>query len=164
MKNIIVTFLKEQVIEQILKSLNYYFLTLSPFHNFVMIISAYHQYQDLLFFKNITVLYLFLTVLGLCCCAGFSLIVASGGYSLVAVLRCLIVVASIVGHVFQGSWAPAVVAPGLQSTDSVGVVHGLSYCTACEIISDQGSNLRLLHWQVDTSPLSYKGSPNRICF
>ena len=40
-----------------------------------------------------------MTVLGLCCCASFSLTVASGGYSLIAVLRRLIVVASpIVEH------------------------------------------------------------------
>ena len=35
-----------------------------------------------------------MAVLGLCCCAGFSLVEASRGYSLVAVLRLLIVVAS----------------------------------------------------------------------
>ena len=38
--------------------------------------------------------YLFLTVLGLCCCVGFSLVAATGGYSLIAVFRLLIVAAS----------------------------------------------------------------------
>ena len=38
----------------------------------------------------------FLAVLGLCCCLGFSLVAASGGYSLVAVSRLLIVLASLV--------------------------------------------------------------------
>ena len=33
--------------------------------------------------------YLLLAVLGLCCCAGLSLVVASGGYSLAAVCRLL---------------------------------------------------------------------------
>ena len=44
-------------------------------------------------------IYLFiLAVLGLCCCSGFSLVVASGGYSRVAVLGPLIVVASLVSE------------------------------------------------------------------
>ena len=34
------------------------------------------------FLKIILVLYLFLTVLGLHCCAGFSIVLASGDYSL----------------------------------------------------------------------------------
>ena len=40
--------------------------------------------------------FLFLAVLGLHCCSGFSLVVASRGYSLVAVLGLLIVVASLI--------------------------------------------------------------------
>ena len=51
------------------------------------------------FFKNNFNLsiYLFMTVLGLCCCTGFSLLLASGGASLVVVLcRVLIEVASLV--------------------------------------------------------------------
>ena len=46
-------------------------------------------------------IYLFLTVLHLCCCMGFSLVVASEGYSPVAVCGLLVVVASLVedhGH------------------------------------------------------------------
>ena len=42
--------------------------------------------------------YLFLAVLGLFCCVGFSLVAASGGYSPVAVLRLLIAVASLVAE------------------------------------------------------------------
>ena len=40
--------------------------------------------------------YLFLTVLGLHCCSFFSLVVVSGGYSLVAVLQLLIAVTSLI--------------------------------------------------------------------
>ena len=40
--------------------------------------------------------YLFLTVLGLCCCMDFSLVVSSGGYSLAVVL--LTVVAPLVAE------------------------------------------------------------------
>jgi len=39
---------------------------------------------------------LFMAVLGLCCCTGFSLAVASGGYSLVTVRGLLTVLASLV--------------------------------------------------------------------
>ena len=40
-----------------------------------------------------------------------------------------------------------VVIPGLYSTGSVVVVHGLSCSAACGIFLDQGLNLCLLHWQ-----------------
>ena len=43
-------------------------------------------------------MYLFLSVLDLHCCTGFSVVAESGGYSLVAVLRFLIVVASLVAE------------------------------------------------------------------
>ena len=50
----------------------------------------------LLFFFHF--IYLFLAVVGLCCCAGFSLAVMSGSYPLVAVRRLLIAVAALVVH------------------------------------------------------------------
>ena len=43
-------------------------------------------------------LFIVLAVLGLCCCSGFSLVVGSGGYSRVAVLERLIVVASLISE------------------------------------------------------------------
>ena len=45
-----------------------------------------------------SLIYLFLAVLGLCCCVGFSLVVVSGGYSLFVVHGLLIVVASLVAE------------------------------------------------------------------
>ena len=48
-------------------------------------------------------LFLFLAVLGLCCCAGFSLVAVSESYSLVAVCGLLKVVASPVAE--HGFWA-----------------------------------------------------------
>ena len=50
---------------------------------------------SLFFFKKVFI-YLSLAVLGLSCCVGFSLVVTSGGYSLVAVCGLLIAVASLV--------------------------------------------------------------------
>ena len=44
-------------------------------------------------------MYLFLAVLGLHCCTGFSLVEASGGYSLVVVRRLRIAVASLVATI-----------------------------------------------------------------
>ena len=48
-----------------------------------------------------------MAVLGLCCCLGFSLVAANGGYSLVAVPGLLIAVASLVACRFCtcGTWA-----------------------------------------------------------
>ena len=50
------------------------------------------------------------------------------------------------------------VAPGLWSTASVVVAHGLSCFRACGIFPEQGSNWRLLHWQEDSLPLSLQES------
>ena len=51
------------------------------------------------------------------------------------------------------------VVPALYSTDSVVVAHGLSCSAMCGVFQDQGSNPCLLHWQVDSWPLSHEGSP-----
>ena len=91
---------------------------------------------------------LFTAVLGLHCCAGFSLVVASRGCSLILVCRLLNAVAFLVAeHGLQG--APA----------SVVVAHRLSCSVACGILPDQGSNPCLLHWQVYSLPPSHQGSP-----
>ena len=58
-------------------------------------------------------------------------------------------------------WDSAVAVPGLQGTGSVVVVLGLSCSAALGIFPDQGSNLCLLYWQVDSLPLSHQGSPGR---
>ena len=72
------------------------------------------------------VMYLFIwTVLGLHCCSGFSLVAASGGYSLLVVSRPLIVGASLIAG------------------------HEPSCSAACGIFLSQGSNLCPLHWQAD---------------
>ena len=74
-------------------------------------------------------IYLVLTVLGLQCCAGFSLVAASGSSSLVAVGRCLIVVASLVAeHRLYGAQAPVVVVRGLSRCGSWALEHMLSSC------------------------------------
>ena len=55
-------------------------------------------------------------------------------------------------------------APGLWSTGSVVVAHGLSCSVACGIFLDLGLNPRLLHWQADCLPLSHRGSPVPVDF
>ena len=47
----------------------------------------------------------------------------------------------------------------LQSVGSVVAVHRLSCTVACGIFLDQRSNLRVLHWQADSLPLSHRRSP-----
>ena len=109
--------------------------------------------------------FLFLALLGLCCLTGFSLAAASGGSSLVAVPRRLIAVASLVQHGLHGLWASAAVAPGLWSTGSVVVVPH----PGLVILRHVGSSwIRdrtcVLRWQVDSLPLSPRGSPHPRLF
>ena len=49
--------------------------------------------------------------------------------------------------------------PALWGAGSAAVAHGVCCSTARGIFLDQGSNPCLLHWQVDSSPLSHHGSP-----
>ena len=106
------------------------------------------------------------------CGAGFSLVAASRGSSLVVVWRLLIVVASLLWSTVSGTQASAVaaqvgsvaVAPGLSGAGSVAVAQGLSCSPARGIFLDQGSNPCLLHWQVDFSTLSHLGSSSDLLF
>ena len=82
---------------------------------------------------------------------GLSLVVASGGYSLVVAHRLLIVVVALVEE--HGLYVPA----------SVVVVSRLSFgTTACGIFLDQGLIPGPLHWQADSLPLDHQGSPISI--
>ena len=47
----------------------------------------------------------------------------------------------------------------LQTRRLSNVAHGPSRFAACGILPDQGSNPRPLHWQADSQPLRYQGSP-----
>ena len=49
--------------------------------------------------------------------------------------------------------------PGILSTGSTVVAHGLSCPAVCEIFLDEGWKPCLLHWQAGSSPLSHQGSP-----
>ena len=78
----------------------------------------------------------------------FSLVAVSRSFSLVAVHRLLIVVASLVAELsLSDTWASVIMA------------HGLSCSTSGGIFLEQGSNPCLLHGQVDSLPLSPQGSP-----
>ena len=73
--------------------------------------------------------------------------------------------AGALGHVDFSSCsvrASLVVVPGLESTGSIFVSHGLSCSMACGIVLTQESNpslLCLLYRQADSLPLSHQGSP-----
>ena len=82
-----------------------------------------------LFLKVIWFFTLFLAVLSLQRCAVFSLVVASRGFSLVAVCRLFIAVASLVAEQRpQGTWASVTVARGLSSCGSWALEHRLNSC------------------------------------
>ena len=86
-------------------------------------------------------------MVGLLCSAGFSLVAASGGHSLLARHRLLIAVASfVVEHGFYGGGLRSCGSWALDPVLTV-VVHGLSCSVACGVFLDQVSNLRVLHWE-----------------
>ena len=100
---------------------------------------------------------------------GFSLGVAKGLYSLVVIQLCAW--ASRCRAWAPGAWlwqlpcvGSLVVAPGLQSTGSEVVARGVSCSAARGIFLGQGSNSCLLHWQVDSLPLSHQGPHNPFVF
>ena len=76
------------------------------------------ELEDANFFSCLLFIYLFLAVLGLCCCVGFSLVVVSGGYSLVA------------EHRLQATLVSVVVACGLSRCGFQAVEHRLSSWSA----------------------------------
>ena len=92
-------------------------------------------------------IYFILTVLGLLCCVGSSLVAVIGGYS------------SLLCAGFSLRWLFL-----LWSMGSVVVAYGLSCSTACGIFLDQGLNSCLLHWQSNSLTLSHQGSPKIYFF
>ena len=71
-------------------------------------------------------------------------------------------------NVHCGAWGShcggLVAAPRLQSPGSIVVAHGLSCSTVCGIFPDQRLKSCLLHWQMDSLPLSHQGSPQHFDF
>ena len=82
--------------------------------------------------------------------------------SLVAVREPLAVVAPLVAE--RGLQAPGFRSCGTwaQQCGSRAPEHGLSYSKPCEIFPDQGSKPHFLRWQVDSLPLSHRGSPGPL--
>ena len=104
-------------------------------------------------------IYLVLAALGLQCCTCFSLVAASRGCSVVAVFRLLIAVASSCRTQALGHAGFSIYSFWVLEHSSVVVAHRLRCPGACGIFLDKGLNLCLLHWQVDSLPLTHQGSP-----
>ena len=98
---------------------------------------------------------LFLAVLGLGCCVGFSLVAVSRGYSLVVEHGLLIAVASLL---LRNVFSRACRLQQLWHTGSVVVAQGLSCSTAHGLFPNQGSNPYLLLGQAESLSLSHQGS------
>ena len=103
---------------------------------------------------------LFLAVLGLCCCMDFFL--SCGKQGLLS--TCSALVCHCRGFSCYGAWALGTV--GFSSCGFWAlehrlniVAHRLTCSMTCGILPYQGSNPCLLHWQVDSLPLSHQGSP-----
>ena len=124
-------------------------------HTFISFVKNFFESWGCIFLKKKLLIYL-LAVLCLRYCVG---------YSPDAVCRCLVVIASLTAEQrLYGVWASVAAAPGIQSTGSVVVAHRLSYSKSCGIFWDQGLNPCLLHYQVDSLPLSYQRSPRAVSF
>ena len=95
--------------------------------------------STLLAIHFIFLIYLFLTVLGLCGCAQTFSSCDEQRLLSPRVAQASRAVASLVAERgLEGSQAPVV------------VIHGLSCPTVCQIFLDQGWDLCLLHWQADS--------------
>ena len=113
-------------------------------------------------------IHLLMALLGLRCSSGFSLVVVRRGLFLSCCVHALQHGGlSSCEHQLYGSWTSVIAGHGLNSFSSwalehrlkIVVVHGLNCSTACGIFLDQGLNLSLMHWQADSLPLRYQGSP-----
>ena len=112
-------------------------------------------------------IYLFLTVLGLHSCLGFSVAAVIRGYSSLSdagfSLQWLLLLRSTgsgaLGLQYLRHAGSGVAALGLQSAGSVVTARGFHCSLACGVFLDQGSSPRLLHQQVDSSLLSRRGGP-----
>ena len=100
-------------------------------HIFIYLVLFFNKFIYFLF------IYFWLRWVFIAVC-GLSLVVASGGYSLLRCTGFSTVVASRCG------------ARALGARASVVVVRGLSCSAACGIFLDQGSNQCPLHWQADS--------------
>ena len=122
-------------------------------------------------FKNFY-LFLFLSMLGLCCCEGFFPLwrveVTHQMWCTGLSLQWLLLLQSRGSrvHGLQQLWhmGSVVEAPRLQSTGSVVVAHGFSCFTTYGIFPYQALNPYLLHWQADSSPLSHQGNPELLLY
>ena len=131
--------------------------------------SCEHNFQ--LRFYNLlrlsSLYFLFLAVLALCCCMGFSVVAVSRGYSLIAMCRLLIVLAFLVASIGSRSRGlqelqhvgSVVAALGLQITSSIVEAQGPSCSMACGIFLDPRLNPWFLNCQLDSLSLSHQGSP-----
>ena len=133
------------------------------------------------FFLKKNLIYLFLAVLGLCCCTrAFSscgerglLFFKNFIYLFIYLWLCwvfvsmrgLFPVAASGGHSSSRCAGLSLSRPlplrstGSRWAGSVVVAHVPSCSTACGIFPDQGSNPCPLHWQADSQPLRHQGSP-----
>ena len=102
-------------------------------------------------FYFLKIAFVYLAMLGLCCCLGFSLVSASEGHSL-GVVHGLLTVGLLL---LWSIWVSVVAAHELSV-----VAHRISCSAACGILLDQVLNPCLLHWQADSLPLNHQGSPH----
>ena len=102
-------------------------------------------------FQKIISIYLFMSVLGLRCCAGFSLGAVAGGYSLDVVPGLLIAVCGFLccGAWVLGIWSSVVVTHRLSSCSSQALEHRSNSCGSwaqmrCSMWDNPSSEIKLV--------------------
>ena len=133
---------------------NYFLKEYLIWHSIIILLVFFNH----CFWKIFVFLFIF-GVVDLCCCVGFFSSSGEWGMLSLQASHCRVWV--------LGAWGSVVVAHGFTSCSSWTLEHRLSSCgthglsssTACGIFPDQGSNLCLLYWQVDSLPVSHQGSP-----
>ena len=111
-------------------------------------------------------------MLDFCCRAGFSLIAVSRGHSSLHCEGFLLQWPPFAEHRLEGSQTSVVAACGFNGCSSWALEHRPNSCgTRAEFCSAtygifpvQVSNLCLLHWQVNSLPLSHQGRPGFFFF
>ena len=133
----------KDIVKKTIKSKARQGLSLNCLHQDQLYNRVWPQNFILLFFNNL----IYLAAPGHCCCVGFSLVVGDGAALQFWASHCSHF--SCCGAQALGCVRFIICAPGPQSTGAIVVVPCLSCSMARGIFTDQGSNLGLLHHQVD---------------
>ena len=103
-------------------------------------------------------------MLDLCCCMGFFLVAESRCYSLTAVCGLLVVASLVAEHRLQGALDSVLLAPELQSRDSMVGCKGLAAPKHVGSSPTRDGTCVSLHGQADSLSLESPAKPKELFF